>query len=265
MDQEIRRIISQYPSLRGRLRRNRSSGCLEYVGPVHGSSPANPLLLYITPRGKKTTITLRRWVWLFHKKKIPAGKFPIMSCGNYRCVEINHEYLGNHFSRYRLFDPEANRLLTRDTVKALRYFQGKVVPKMLARCFPRISIYKIRKVLNLKIFPEIVVPKGYKPPSALVEKLEYLSSRRVHYRRYIGPKTLQTALRDISQSNLSFREKDILRQYIQQTSVHEIHRKEGISRARVYIIIQGALRKIRMQCGDRRWISLLSGTANLQK
>lgn len=263
MDKEIRRIIAVYPSLRGRLKRDRSSGCLEYVGPESGPSAYNPILNYTTPRGKSASILLRRWVWLSHKKKIPVGKFPIMACRNYRCHEYKHEYLGNKFSKYRLFDPKINRLLTPDIVIVLRYFQGKATQQMLSRCFSRISLYRIKKVHSRKIFPEIVVPRGYKPPNALVEKLENISRRRAHYRRYFGPNTVHSALQDISQSNLSLREKRILRQYVQKTSVQEIRKEEGISRARVYIIINSALRKLCSQYGDKRWFLLLSRPSSM--
>ena len=258
MDVEIERIASKFHSLRSRLKRNPSTGCLEYIGPKRGPSSGNPQLIITTPRGKKTSILLRRWVWLSHKKTIPTGKYTIMSCRNYRCVEFKHQYLGKMSSKYRLYLPDANKYLTPDVVIALRYFEGTVPPIMLARCFPRVSIDKIRKVLKHETFPEISVPKGYRPPLVLIQKLESLSSRRAHYRRFIGPMTIQIAIKDIAQSNLTPRERKILRQYVQSVSVNVISKVEGVTRTRIYFIIHAALQKVQKELGNRRWITLLS-------
>jgi DNA-binding CsgD family transcriptional regulator len=176
-------------------------------------------------------------------------------------MEFRHDYLGAHPSRYRLVDPETIRLLTPDVVKTIRYFQGKVLPRMLSRTLPRISAYRISKVLNNKTFPEITVPKGYRPPKHLVEKLEDISSRRSRYRVYLGPIALRTALHDISRSRLTLREKRILRKYAQQIPVDEIRRKEGVSRARIYKIIETSLGNIYKEYGDKRWFFLLSKTS----
>ena len=258
MDKELHRIITCYPSLRGRLRRNRSSGCLEYIGSGHGSSQSNPLVPYINSRGRNSTMTLRRWIWLSHGKKIPSGKYLIMSCGNVHCMDFQHEYLGAHPARYQLVNPETCRLLTPEIVKTIRFYKGKVLPKMLSRVLPRISAYRIRKVLNYKTFPEITVPKGYRPPKQLVEILEELSSRRSRYRIYLGPITLRSALHDISQSLLTLREKRILRQYVQQVPVENIGSREGVSRTRIYNVIGTSRIKIAKVYGHKRWFILFS-------
>ena len=145
MDKEIERIASQFPSLRSRLKRNPDTGCLEYTGTDRGGSSGNPQLFITDRRGKKVSVLLRKWVWLSHKKTIPRRQFPIMRCGNFRCVEYRHGYLGNKKAKYRRYRPDANKFLTPDVVFALRYFEGTVPPPHVGSLFSPCFHYENKK------------------------------------------------------------------------------------------------------------------------
>jgi len=72
--------------LEKRTQRNASTGCLEWVGPVHDGygrlSIANILH------------RVHRLSWELHRGAIPDGLSVLHRCDNRRCIEIEHLFLG---------------------------------------------------------------------------------------------------------------------------------------------------------------------------
>lgn len=250
MESHIKRIISQHPSLRNRLRRNRSTGCLEYVGPRIGAIEGNPRL---TVRHLGYSVFLRTLIWTSIHGPVPWKKYIVMSCRNHFCHLPSHMQLDSKRFVYRTGLGSYVRKLPLSTVYFILYLNGKVAARAVANCF-HITFAGVRTIWNNR--PGIVLPPNYKPPSKFVRVVEqYFSKNRTGF--FLSEKHSREAKKDILSSPLDRKSKEILLRYLSGEPVLDISHRFGIDNNTCYDWKNMALFILREHIGKKEWIRLL--------
>jgi hypothetical protein len=250
MESHIKRIISQHPSLRNRLRQNPSTGCLEYIGPKIGSIEGNPQL---TVRKIGYSVSLRTLLWTSVHGPVPRKKCIVMKCRNHRCQRASHMILEKKRFVYRTGLKSYVRKLPRSTIYFVLYLQGKVTADAVANCF-HITFFAVRSLWNNRT--GIVLPPNYKPPVKFVQLVEkYFSKNRKGF--FLSEQHLREAKNDILASPLEKKSKEVLLRYISGESAIHISNRFGIDNNTFYDWKKMALFILRENIGKKKWIQLI--------
>jgi len=255
-DPEIERICRLRPSLRGRLRRNRRTGCLLYVGKTIGRSKGNPLL-FVHSRKKHimSSVLLRRFVWQLYHGRLPAKRYIFMSCLNYRCISHKHGIVVSRYRPYRKNSLLENEAAIKKHLYVIRYFQGIVSSLELSRWF-HVSSSTIRDIWDSNLFPENQLPDGYSPPPAWAHKAEVFSCGTPSG-HYLSPGNQKIALRDINKSPLTKTAKSRLQRYVRGYTYLEIAKKVSRDPSSVRESISNGLLRLYRLLGPKEWLCLL--------
>jgi hypothetical protein len=248
-DPVLAHLKARRPSVARYLKRNASTGCLEYKGPPGGRNKGNPVL---TNWDGKTSVHLRRYLFEAHKGSLPKGKFPSMKCRNPICHEYLHMEARDEFGPYSPSSKLYTQRFSREMLNAIRYY-GKRVPKSVVA-----DVFRIKTVTAFGITKSKMggpLPKNWRPSQALERKVELSSikARGMHF--YLCPATRRLALKDIRSSSLPPLEKAVLSSFVTDVPIKKTIRLAGHSRNGTVYIFRRALARLSLMLGeDRRWI-----------
>jgi hypothetical protein len=261
MDREIELLSKIRPRLRLILRRNRKTGCLEYVGKKHGMIAGNPPLC-IRHNGKSRQMLLRRWIWMVHNGSLPGNRYIIMGCGNSFCHSLRHMVVSTKYRPYPRNYFSLHPDFPKDNIFLIRYFNGLIPAKLLSR-WTKIPIKFIFDIWWNRVFPEIHIPSDYRPPDKFVRQAEIYSVRSDLY-HYLGPKNRTFAEKDILSSRLPPRTKAFLTEYISGEYFTDIALRHKLHPSSVNESILRALLRLYKDIGPKKWlIILLKGKVSL--
>jgi hypothetical protein len=235
--------------------KQKSNGCLEYVGPQRGRSIGNPL---ISINSGRTTTHLRRWVWEQHHGPLPRGKFIRMRCNNSRCHKPSHMIITNIYPHANSYGPKKNEFIVRcspEEIRTMRYYRGKVSGEIIAHLMGMkyTSVWSLwRSTCN----PKISTLKGWRPSNTFDRRVEdaSLSGQNI----YLGLQSLHIAKQDIARSRLSPAHKELITRMIQGKKASALAKELKLSHMGVLYVYRRALLSIYGEVGERRWIHLAS-------
>jgi hypothetical protein len=255
MDKEIEFIISKHPSLAGWLERNHSTGCLLYKGPRKGVVEGNPLVSFRLPDGRKISMHLRKRVWtLYHPNR--SKEHVRMTCNVHNCMAISHQIASRKMYKYRDVYSLYQSRLSENDIRAIRYFhKERVAVSVLCKVFLPIP-YLIRIISSGKVRTDVQLPKGYHPPTDLMDRVAQESMNSP--RSYLTPAMRSEAARSVRQSSLSPFQKEILQFRVNGLPLMEIVNKVEWSRNHVIVYTREAYKILRREFGLPDWLKIIS-------
>jgi hypothetical protein len=248
-------IFRRRYTIRKWMRRNRTNGCLEYIGPLRGRIAGNPLISISSGRA---TTHLRRWVWEITHGPLPKGKYVRMTCNNNRCHEPSHMSIVKEHPHGDSYGPKKTEFIVRlsaEQIRSIRYYKGIVSGSLIAQIvgMKKTSVWTLWiSVCNA----QIITPKGWHPSKAFDRRVEDESISFADI--YLGPQTLRNAKKDIDQSHLSAPHKILLTRMIEGEKAFTLTKELKLSYNGVLYIFRRSLLTVHREVGNRRWIFLAS-------
>jgi hypothetical protein len=254
MDPGINFLTRKRPSLIGNLLRNKSTGCLLYVGRQIGRVQGNPVV-GVWINGRKTTMHLRSWVWSLYRSPNETP-FVELLCKTQNCVEHRHMRQSRKMRKYYNTDHLPQSRMSDEIILTIRYFLREKVPvAILSRVFTR-SGFIIRNIGRVGVRPDLKLRRDFVPSADIMNRVAQESIQSSHF--YLPPDQKAEAIKAISASPISSRKKKLLLERIKGKYLNTIVREIGLTRDRVIKISWQALFELHNLYGYPDWLKIIS-------